>query len=159
MLTIDYLRKTLLQSEALGGRVDCAYECYILKKHVYLFLLDTVITEKNYLRILRGIANDVNVRHKDRFSLLKSIIIMARTTCTVKECRAIRGWGRYNTYPLPKSQSWNTGYTFYLINEEKQTYHRLLLDIYLYVRRQIKAIDRAVQEYLLLAKQNPPDQF
>lgn len=158
MLTIDHLRKKLLQSEVLGGRIDCAYECYILKKPVYLFLLDTVVTKKNYAKMIRSIANDMNIRHKNRFPLFKTMIIMARTTCTAKECEGFYSLSPYNTYPLPKRQGWTTGYALYLINEEKQMYHRLLLGLYLYIRRPIKAIDRAVQEYLLLAKQNPPDQ-
>ena len=151
MLDISVLREKLLASGALNGRVECSYECYLLKKPVYLILLDRIVDKCDMSDVKMRIIHDINVRYKKNFTYFQQIIIMARTTTEKFGFTFLAGRVNYPPYVgiIPR----DTIYSFYLINENNQkTYHDLMMAP-LRLPKRIKMIKTAVKEYLQLTKE------
>jgi len=151
MRDISVLREKLLASGALSGRVECSYECYLLKKPVYLILLNRTIGKSDMAGLCETIIHDINVRYKKNFAYRQQIIIMADTTDDRFGLTGMAGRVNYPPYIgiIPRE----TVFSFYLINENDQkTYHELWMAPVRMPRR-IRMIKAAVEEYLQWVKE------
>ena len=163
-MNIRVLRDALLKRGALKGRVDCSYECFLVKKGLtptYLILLNDLVTKKNIEEVKEAIIDEVTVKYTNTFPRYLGIIIIAPTTELRKAFRWSDSLSVVGDYALDEPKKWYQFYRrvrqdYYLINEEHQiAYHDFYMNcLKLYLPRKLKAIKMAVGDYLEYVRQN-----
>ena len=170
MLDISVLRKELEKTGYLDEKVKGIYDRYLFKKkHKYLMLVDHPITVENRMTILkqafRDLCMDEELTWRDRLFDDKMVIIVGRTTQSKKtigipptQFRSVHlfpnGDIAFGGGPTFKGAA-TLPFAFYLINEKKcEVATRELGFLPLTMPKRIKALDRAIQNYLQSLRQN-----
>jgi len=160
LFDISVLRNELEKTGYLDYRIKGDYDYYWFdKKQTYLMLVDHLVTAENRSEILKRALKDLfpdEPTWSGCFFYAKQVIIVGRTTQTKAVLRTIP---RFRTTHSPRDsifQPYNQLiFTTYLIDEEKKEIAiRELSELPLTMPKRIKALDKAIQNYLQFLRQD-----